>query len=155
MIRQPVFLKCFNIPPAPEIVDKESCLAICGRIEHEIAHMSDEDAATFLEEYGITETAVNRIIRASYDLLGLISFFTFNEKELRAWNLRDGSTAPQAAGVIHSDFEKGFVKADVYTVEELERYASEHALRAAGRIRSEGREYVVKDGEILFFKFTA
>jgi ribosome-binding ATPase YchF (GTP1/OBG family) len=131
-----------------------ACVPICAKIEAELNELSEEERQEFLSSLGLKESGLSALSRAIYKLLGLISFFTFNEKELRAWNLRDGSTAPQAAGTIHTDFEKGFVKADVYTVEELERYTSEHALRAAGRIRSEGREYVVRDGEILFFKFT-
>jgi ribosome-binding ATPase YchF (GTP1/OBG family) len=130
------------------------CIPICAKIESELNELSEVERNEFLSALGLKESGLAALARAVYKLLGLISFFSFNEKELRAWNLNAGSTAPQAAGVIHSDFEKGFVKADVYTVEELERYTSEHALRTAGRIRSEGREYVVKDGEILFFKFT-
>jgi GTP-binding protein YchF len=132
-----------------------ACIPICAKIESELNELSEAERNEFLSSLGLEESGLAALARAMYKLLGLISFFTFNEKELRAWNLRAGSTAPQAAGTIHSDFEKGFVKVDVYTVEELERYTSEHALRTAGRIRSEGREYVVKDGEILFFKFTA
>jgi ribosome-binding ATPase len=131
------------------------CVPICAKIEAELNELPETERQEFLASLGLRESGLSALSRAIYKLLGLISFFTFNEKELRAWNLPKGSTAPQAAGVIHSDFEKGFVKADVYTVEELERYTSEHALRTAGRIRSEGKEYVVKDGEILFFKFTA
>jgi ribosome-binding ATPase YchF (GTP1/OBG family) len=85
--------------------------------------------------------------------LGLETFFTAGEKENRAWTIHSGATAPQAAGAIHSDFEKGFIKADVYTLADLETYKSETAIRAAGKIRSEGREYIVKDGDIMFFKF--
>ncbi|MBN2188979.1 MAG: redox-regulated ATPase YchF [Chitinispirillaceae bacterium] len=132
-----------------------ACVPICAKIEAELNDLPENERLEFLASLGLNESGLSALSRAVYKLLGLISFFTFNEKELRAWNLREGSTASQAAGTIHSDFEKGFVKADVYTVEELERYTSEHALRTAGRIRSEGREYVVKDGEILFFRFTA
>ena len=131
-----------------------ACVPICAKIEAELNELPETERQEFLASLGLRESGLSALSRAIYKLLGLISFFTFNEKELRAWNLREGSTAPQAAGTIHTDFEKGFVKADVYTVEELERYTSEHALRTAGRIRSEGREYVVRDGEILFFKFT-
>jgi len=131
------------------------CIPICAKIESELNELSEVERNEFLSALGLKESGLAALARAIYKLLGLISFFTFNEKELHAWNLRAGSTAPQAAGTIHSDFEKGFVKADVYTVEELERYTSEHALRTAGRIRSEGKNYIVKDGEILFFKFTA
>ena len=88
-----------------------------------------------------------------YALLGLETFFTAGETENRAWTISKGATAPQAAGVIHSDFEKGFIKADVYTLEDLDKYKTETALRAAGKIRSEGRDYIVEDGDIMFFKF--
>jgi GTP-binding protein YchF len=132
-----------------------ACVPICAKIEAELNELAESERQEFLASLGLKEGGLNMLARAIYALLGLISFFTFNERELHAWSLRRGATAPQAAGTVHSDFEKGFVKADVYTVEELERYSSEHALRAAGRIRSEGREYVVRDGEILFFKFTA
>jgi ribosome-binding ATPase len=131
-----------------------ACIPICAKIEAELNELPETERLEFLASLGLKESGLSALSRAIYRLLGFISFFTFNEKELRAWNLRNGSTAPQAAGTIHTDFEKGFVKADVYSVEELERYTSEHALRTAGRIRSEGREYIVKDGEILFFKFT-
>ena len=129
-------------------------IPICAKIEAELNDLSVTDRLEFLETMNLKESGLAPLSRAMYKLLGFETFFTFNEKELRAWNLRAGSTAPQAAGTIHSDFEKGFVKADVYSVEDLEAYKSESALRAAGKIRSEGKEYVVKDGEILFFKFT-
>jgi GTP-binding protein YchF len=130
------------------------CIPICAKIEAELNELPEAERNEFLASLGFKESGLAALARAMYKLLGLISFFTFNEKELHAWNLHAGSTAPQAAGTVHTDFEKGFVKVDVYTVEELESYTSEHALRTAGKIRSEGREYIVKDGEILFFKFT-
>lgn len=130
------------------------CIPVCANVEGELAELPEIDRAEFLASLGIRESGLAAHSRAIYRQLGLESFFTFNEKELRAWTIPAGGTTPQAAGTIHSDFEKGFVRAEVYSVEELERYASEQALRAAGRIRSEGRDYVVRDGEILFFKFT-
>jgi ribosome-binding ATPase len=134
---------------------KIPCIPVCAKIEAELNELPEGEREEFLETLGLKESGLASLARAIYRLLGLITFFTFNEKELRAWTLPAGSTAPKAAGTIHTDFEKGFVKADVYTVEDLEAYKSEHALRTAGKIRSEGKEYVVKDGEILFFKFTA
>ncbi|MBN2037363.1 MAG: redox-regulated ATPase YchF [Chitinispirillaceae bacterium] len=131
------------------------CIPISARIEAELNELSETERAEFLSTLGIKESGLATLARAIYKLLGLETFFTFNEKELHAWTLAAGSTALRAAGTIHSDFEKGFVKADVYSVEDLETYKTEHALRTAGKIRSEGREYVVKDGEILFFRFTA
>ncbi|MGA3051210.1 MAG: redox-regulated ATPase YchF [Chitinispirillaceae bacterium] len=127
---------------------------ICARIEAELGELAEDERGEFLASLGLAESGLARLAREIYALLGLQSFFTWNEKELHAWTLTKGSTAPQAAGAIHSDFEKGFVRADVYSVEELETFHTEPALRAAGKIRSEGRDYVVKDGEILFFKFT-
>jgi hypothetical protein len=131
------------------------CIPVCAKIEAELGELAEGERGEFLASLGLKESGLSLLSRAIYRLLGLATFFTYNEKELHAWTIRAGSTAPQAAGRIHSDFEKGFVKADVYSVEELERYTSEHALRTAGRIRSEGRDYIVADGEILFFKFTA
>ena len=129
------------------------CIKICGKIESEIAELPENERVEFLESLGLEEPGLHRLVRAAYKLLGLETFFTAGEKENHAWTIRIGSTAPQAAGEIHSDFEKGFIRAEVYTVEDLEHYKSEAALKAAGKIRSEGREYVVKDGDIMFFKF--
>jgi hypothetical protein len=128
---------------------------ICAKIEAELNELGEPERAEFLESLGLRESGLAVLARAMYAVLGLETFFTFNEKELRAWTIRAGATAPAAAGTIHTDFEKGFVKADVYSVEDLETCKSEAALRAAGKIRSEGRDYAVKDGEILFFRFTA
>jgi len=130
-----------------------SCVKICGKVEAEISELPVDERAGFLESLGLAEPGLNTLARAIYKLLGLETFFTAGEKENRAWTIHAGATAPQAAGVIHSDFEKGFIKADVYTLADLETYKSETAIRAAGKIRSEGREYIVKDGDIMFFKF--
>jgi hypothetical protein len=127
---------------------------ICARIEAELNDLPEDERGEFLASLGLAESGLARLSREVYALLGLESFFTWNEKELHARTLPVGSTAPQAAGTIHSDFEKGFVRADVYSVGDLEEFRTEPAMRAAGKIRSEGRDYVVKDGEILFFKFT-
>jgi len=132
-----------------------SFVPICARIEAELNELSEEERIEFLSSLGLPESGLARLAREMYSMLGLETFFTWNEKELHAWTVKKGSTAPQAAGTIHSDFEKGFVRADVYSVEDLESFRTESAMRAAGKIRSEGRDYVVKDGEILFFKFTA
>jgi GTP-binding protein YchF len=133
---------------------KIPCIPICAKIEAELNELTEPDRAEFLASLGLKESGLAALARAIYRLLNLETFFTFNEKELHAWTIHAGATAPQAAGTIHTDFEKGFVKADVYGVDDLEAFRSETALRAAGRIRSEGREYKVRDGEILFFKFT-
>jgi ribosome-binding ATPase len=129
------------------------CVTICGKIESEIADLPEEERPEFLESVGLTEPGLAVLAREIYGLLGLETFFTAGEKENRAWTIRNGSTASQAAGAIHSDFEKGFIKADVYTLPDLEEYKSEIALRAAGKIRSEGRDYIVNDGDVMFFKF--
>ena len=143
----------FEIPDDLEIVDNESCLAICGRIEHEIAHMSDEEAAIFLNEYGITEAAVNRIIRASYDLLGLISFFTVGEDEVRAWTIHKEISAVDAAETIHSDIKKGFIRAEVVSYQDLMDAGNYAAARKKGTVRLEGKTYMVQDGDIIDFRF--
>lgn len=130
-----------------------ACIKICGKLESEIAQLPDDERKAFLEELGYSEPGLAILTRAAYALLGLETYFTAGKTENRAWTITKGSKAPQAAGVIHTDFEKGFIRADVYTLEDLETYKSEVALRAAGKIRSEGREYVVQDGDIMFFKF--
>ncbi len=129
------------------------CIKISGKVESEIAQLNPEDQKEFLESLGLEEPGLNMLAKSIYKLLGLETFFTAGEKENRAWTIRSGSTAPQAAGVIHTDFEKGFIRADVYTLEDLEQYKTEAAIKAAGKMRSEGRDYVVKDGDIMFFKF--
>jgi ribosome-binding ATPase YchF (GTP1/OBG family) len=126
---------------------------ICGKIEAEIAGLAPEERPEFLAGLGLDAPGLSHLATGVYRLLGLETFFTAGEDENRAWTIHTGTTAAKAAGVIHTDFEKGFIKADVYTLEDLEFYKSEAAIRAAGKIRSEGREYVVKDGDILFFKF--
>ena len=143
----------FEIPDYPEIVRNESCLAICGRIEHEIARMSGEDAATFLKEYGIAEAAVNRIIRASYDLLGLMSFFTVGEDEVRAWTIHRETSAVDAAEAIHSDIKKGFIRAEVILYQDLMEAGNYVAARKKGTVRLEGKTYTVQNGDIIDFRF--
>ncbi len=126
---------------------------ISGKVESEIAELPLEERADFLDTLGLEEPGLSTLARAVYKLLGLETYFTAGEKENRAWTIHAGATAPQAAGVIHTDFEKGFIRADVYTLEDLETYKTEAAIKAAGKMRSEGRDYVVKDGDIMFFKF--
>jgi GTP-binding protein YchF len=130
-----------------------SYVKICGKVEAEISELPVDERAEFLDSLGMTEPGLNTLARGIYKLLGLETFFTAGERENRAWTITAGMTAPQAAGAIHSDFEKGFIRADVYTLADLETYKTEVAIRAAGKIRSEGRDYVVKDGDIVFFKF--
>jgi GTP-binding protein YchF len=134
---------------------KENNLAllICSALEAEIAQLAPEERKEFLASMGASEPGLNRLILEAYKLLGLQTFFTAGEKEVRAWTIRKGFKAPQAAGVIHSDFEKGFIRAEAYHCDDLFNYKSELAVKEAGKYRSEGKEYVVKDGDILFFKF--
>lgn len=129
-------------------------VVICGKIESEIAALdSAEERQEFLEASGLTESGLNPLIRAAYSALGLRTFFTAGPDEDRAWTFHEGSKAPQCAGIIHSDFEKGFIKAEVYSVDDLIQYGSEAHVREAGKLRLEGKEYVVQDGDIVFFRF--
>jgi ribosome-binding ATPase len=126
---------------------------ICGAMESEIALLEPEERTEFLNDLGLTEPGLNRLIHAGYRLLNLITYFTAGVQEVRAWTIPRGTKAPGAAGVIHSDFERGFIRAECYASADLFRLGSEQAVKEAGLLRSEGKEYVVKDGDILFFKF--
>jgi GTP-binding protein YchF len=126
---------------------------ICGKIESEVAELEDEEKAAFLREMGMEEPGLNRVIRSGYALLGLQTYFTAGQVEVRAWTIQKGWKAPQAAGVIHTDFEKGFIKAEVFHFDDLMKYKSEQAIRDAGALRLEGKEYVVRDGDIMHFRF--
>ncbi|MCR4789506.1 MAG: redox-regulated ATPase YchF [Treponemataceae bacterium] len=129
-------------------------VVICGKFEAELADMdSPEDRLAFLEELGLEESGLSVLARAAYKLMGLRTFFTCGPDECRAWTIHAGDTAPKAAGVIHTDFEKGFIKAETYSFDDLVKYGSESEIKAAGRYRIEGKEYVVEDGDIMFFKF--
>lgn len=128
-------------------------LVISAKIEEDISQMEADEQAMFLEELGLKESGLNRLIKKSYELLGLISFLTGGEKETRAWTITKGTKAPQAAGKIHTDFEKGFIRADVTEFETLMAYGSETAVKEAGKMRSEGKDYVVRDGDIIEFYF--
>jgi len=126
---------------------------VCARIESELAELSPADQLEMLESLGMKEPALAAVARAAYELLGLQSYFTAGEKEIRAWTIVKGATAPQAAGVIHTDFEKGFIRAEVYKMKDLLELKSEKAIREAGRLRSEGKAYVMHDGDIVHFLF--
>ena len=129
-------------------------VVICGKFEAELSEMENEaDRLEFLAELGLKESGLSALIHAAYRLLGLRTFFTSGKDECRAWTIKAGDKAPQAAGVIHTDFEKGFIKADVYSYADIDAHCTEAALRTAGKIRTEGREYVVQDGDVMFFKF--
>lgn len=128
-------------------------LVVCSAIEAEISLLPEEDRKDFIQSLGMEEPGLNRLIRETYKLLNLITYFTAGEKEVRAWTVKKGSKAPQAAGVIHSDFERGFIRAETYHCEDLFKLKSEAAVKEAGKYRVEGKEYVVQDGDIMFFRF--
>ena len=128
-------------------------VAICAKMEADMSEMSDEDKAIFLEEMGQTEPGLNRLIRAAFKLLGLQTYFTAGVKEVRAWTIHIGDTAPQAAGVIHGDFERGFIRAQTIAFDDFIQYKGEQGAKDAGKMRAEGKEYVVKDGDVMNFLF--
>jgi ribosome-binding ATPase len=126
---------------------------VCAAIEAEIAQLAEDERAEFLRDLGLSEPGLNRVIRGAYELLGLITYFTAGPKEVRAWTVRQGSTAPQAAGVIHTDFERGFIRAEVIAYEDYVQYHGEAGAREAGRLRLEGKEYVVREADVMHFRF--
>lgn len=126
---------------------------VCAAIESEIAELDEEDKAAFLEEMGQEEPGLNRVIRAGFELLGLQTYFTAGVKEVRAWTVRKGATAPQAAGVIHTDFERGFIRAEVTAYNDFIQYKGEAGAKEAGKLRLEGKEYIVQDGDVMHFRF--
>jgi GTP-binding protein YchF len=128
-------------------------VAVCAAIESELVELDEEESQEFLSEMGQDEPGLNRVIRAGYKLLGLQTYFTAGEKEVRAWTVAIGATAPQAAGVIHTDFEKGFIRAEVTAYEDFVKYNGEQGAKEAGRLRVEGKEYVVQDGDVMHFRF--
>jgi GTP-binding protein YchF len=128
-------------------------VAICAALESEIAELSDEDKKIFLADLNLEEPGLNRLVRAGYELLGLQTYFTAGVKEVRAWTIHKGDTAPQAAGVIHTDFEKGFIRAVVISYEDFITYNGEQGAKEAGKMRLEGKEYIVKDGDVMHFRF--
>jgi len=128
-------------------------VVISAQIESEIAMLDPAERAEFLETLGLTEPGLNRLIREAYNLLGLQSYFTVGPKEARAWTIEVGTTAPQAAGVIHNDFEKGFIRAETIAFADFVALGGENAAKEAGKMRSEGKEYIVKDGDVMHFRF--
>jgi ribosome-binding ATPase len=128
-------------------------VAVCAKIEAEIADMPDDDKRVFLDDMGMAEPGLNRVIRAAYELLGLQTYFTAGPKEVRAWTVVRGATAPQAAGIIHTDFEKGFIRAETIAYDDYVRYAGENGAKEAGRMRLEGKDYLVRDGDVMHFRF--
>jgi len=130
-----------------------AAVVISAKIESEIAVLSDEEQKDFLESLGLEEPGLNRVIRAGYELLGLQTYFTVGPKEARAWTVKRGATAPQAAGVIHGDFEKGFIRAETIAYEDYVRFNGEAGAREAGKMRQEGKDYIVQDGDVMHFRF--
>jgi GTP-binding protein YchF len=128
-------------------------VAICNKLESEIAELDDEEKEEFLADLGMEEAGLDRVIRAGYELLGLQTYFTAGVKEVRAWTIPVGATAPKAAGVIHTDFEKGFIRAEVIGYDDFIAYKGEQGAKDAGKWRLEGKEYVVKDGDVVHFRF--
>ena len=133
--------------------ENASVVPICAKIESEIAELDDEEKADFLADLGMEEPGLNRVIRAGYELLGLQTYFTAGKKEVRAWTIKIGATAPQAAGVIHTDFEKGFIRAQTIAYDDYVAGNGEQGAKEAGKMRAEGKDYVVKDGDVLNFLF--
>jgi GTP-binding protein YchF len=138
-----------------EIAAQENAIVvpICNKLESEIAELADEERLEFLQELGMNEPGLNRVIRAGYELLELQTYFTAGEKEVRAWTVKVGATAPEAAGVIHTDFQKGFIRAEVISYGDFIKYNGEQGAKDAGRWRLEGKEYVVQDGDVVHFRF--
>ena len=134
--------------------EKSDVVVICGKFEADLAEITEEaDRKDFMESVGLEESGLAVLARKAYHLMGYRTFFTGGPDECRAWTIKNGDKAPQAAGVIHTDFEKGFIKAEAYTIEDLRQYKDEASIKAAGKYRQEGKEYVVQDGDVLFFKF--
>lgn len=144
-----------NYVTLKEYATKEGCdvVPICAKIESELVGLDKEDKEMFLQDLGIEESGLDKLIKEAYSLLGLNTYFTVGVEEVRAWTFKKGMLAPEMAGVIHSDFQKGFIKAETYSYDDLVEYGSEQALREAGKIRQEGKQYVGQDGDIMFFKF--
>jgi ribosome-binding ATPase YchF (GTP1/OBG family) len=128
-------------------------VAVCAAIEAEIAQLEDADRAEFLKDLGLEEPGLNRVIRAGYALLGLQTYFTAGPKEVRAWTVKKGATAPRAAGVIHTDFERGFIRAEVIAFDDYVALKGEQGAKEAGKLRLEGKEYLVKEGDVMHFRF--
>ena len=134
--------------------EKSDVVVICGKFEADLSDIKDEaERKEFMDSVGLSESGLNVLARKAYHLMGLRTFFTGGQDECRAWTIHDGDKAPQAAGVIHTDFEKGFIKAEAYTIDDLKQYGTEAKIKESGKYRVEGKDYVVQDGDVLFFKF--
>ena len=133
--------------------ENSSVITVCAKIESELSELNDEDKTNFLNELGVEESGLDKLIKATYDLLGLATYFTAGSDECRAWTFKKGMKAPACAGIIHTDFERGFIRAEIMSYEDLEKYGDEKAVREAGKMRLEGKEYVMQDGDICHFRF--
>lgn len=138
---------------AMAVQEHAEVVPVCAAMEAEIAQLAAVERQEFLADLGLTEPGLNRVVRAGYNLLGLETYFTAGPKEVRAWTIPAGASAPQAAGVIHSDFERGFIRAEVIAYQDFIAYKGEHGAKEAGKLRSEGKEYIVKDGDVVHFRF--
>ena len=142
-----------SMPDVGDLAERDQCAVIRGRLEHELSQMAEDEAAEFSREFGITESAMGRVIRQTYDLLGLVSFFTVGPDEVRAWSIRGGTPAVDAAGAIHSDLSRGFIRAEVVACEDLLASGTHHEARKRGLVRLEGKTYEVRDGDIMDVRF--
>ncbi|MBQ8197477.1 MAG: redox-regulated ATPase YchF [Clostridia bacterium] len=147
-----------DLPLAQKVIEfskteNAESMVICAKTEEEISELEEDEQEIFLAEYGLTESGLDRLIKKSYKLLGLISYLTAGEKEVRAWTIEEGTKAPQAAGKIHTDFEKGFIRAEIVDYDILVELGSFNAAKEKGKVRSEGKEYVIKDGDVVLFRF--
>ena len=138
-----------------EYAEKENAgvIVLCAQLESELSELEESEKKKFMDEIGISSSGLDKLIYATYDLLGLATFFTAGEKECRAWTFKKGMKAPQCAGVIHTDFERGFIKAEVMSFDDLREYGSEIKVKEAGKVRLEGKEYLMQDGDICYFRF--
>ena len=144
-----------NVKKVKEYASKENAevVPLCVKMEEELSGLNEEDKKEMLEMYGLEESGLDKVIKKSYDLLGLMSFLTAGEPEVRAWTIRKGTKAPQAAGKIHSDIERGFIKAEIVSYDDLIKEGSMNMAREKGLVRIEGKDYVMQDGDIVLFKF--
>ena len=142
-----------GLPLVKNLTKQENCMVIRGKLEQELSQMSDEEAEEFLNEFNITASAMDRVIKKSYEVLGLISFFTFVENEVKAWTVKQDTNAVDAAGVIHSDMKKGFIRAEVVSHENLMSAGGYHEARQKGNVRLEGKAYIIQDGDVITFRF--
>ena len=134
-------------------VENAEVIVVCAKIEEELSELSKEDKELFLQDLGIAESGLDQLVKATYHLLGLATFFTSGTDEVRAWTFKKGMKAPQCAGLIHTDFERGFIKAEVTSFSDLKKYGSELKVKEAGKLRLEGKEYEMQDGDICLFRF--